>query len=93
VNYFSGCSKRSFALLDGLFEHPAGYSGAITMREMITAYFAKTKFFRSLLAKSYRIGAAVATDNGAFEVGRPSCIGPTTSQQQVGDRTALDGSM
>ena len=24
-------------------------------------------------------GATVPTDNGAFEVGRPSCIGPTTS--------------
>ncbi len=40
-----------------------------------------------------RFSAAVAADNGAFEIGRPSGIGPTTSQQQVGNRTALDGSM
>jgi hypothetical protein len=46
-----------------------------------------------LLAKSYGIGAAVATDNGAFEVGRPSCIGPGSYYEQIGNRTALDGSM
>jgi hypothetical protein len=34
--YASGPSLAA-ALLDGLFEHPAGYSGAITMREAIAA--------------------------------------------------------
>jgi hypothetical protein len=45
------------------------------------------------LANRDRISAVVATDNGAFKVGRPSCIGPGASYEQVGDRTALDGSM
>ena len=81
------------AALDGLFEHAAGCSGAITMREITAAYSCKNRVFRSLLAKNYRIGAAVATDDGAFKVGGPACIGPTTSQQQVRNRTALDGSM
>ena len=42
---------------------------------------AKTEFFRSLLSKRDRIGAAVATDNGAFEVGRPACIGPGSGDE------------
>ena len=40
-----------------------------------------------------RFSAAVAADNGAFEVGRPSGIGPASCYEQVGNRTALDGSM
>ena len=43
------------------------------------------------LSESYRIGAMVPTDNGALEVGRPSCIGPGSCHEQVGNRTALDG--
>ena len=69
------CSLAA-AALDGLFEHAAGCSGAITMREITAAYSCKNRVFRSLLAKNYRIGAAVTTDNGAFEIGRPACIGP-----------------
>lgn len=40
-----------------------------------------------------RFSAAVATDDGAFEVGRPAGIGPGACYEQVFNRTALDGSM
>ena len=45
------------------------------------------------LLESYRIGAMVATDNSAFEVRRPSGIGPGSCHEQVGNRTALDRPM
>lgn len=40
-----------------------------------------------------RFSATVATDDGAFEVGRPAGIGPGACYEQVFNRTALDGSM
>jgi len=40
-----------------------------------------------------RIGATVATDDGALKIGRPACVGPGCSHEQVGNRTALDGPM
>jgi hypothetical protein len=42
-------SSLAAALLDGLFEHPADYSGTITLRIITTAYRAKTEFSRKLL--------------------------------------------
>jgi hypothetical protein len=47
-------SSLAAALLDGLFEHPADYSGAMTLRIITTACPAKTEFFRKLL-ESYPI--------------------------------------
>jgi hypothetical protein len=37
-------SSLAAALLDGLFEHPAGYSGAIAIREITAAHRAKPSF-------------------------------------------------
>jgi hypothetical protein len=42
-------SSLAAAALDGLFEHPAGSSGAIAIRELAAPYLANTEFFRSLL--------------------------------------------
>jgi hypothetical protein len=42
-------SSLAAAALDGLFEHPAGYSGTIAIREIAAPYLANTEFFRSLL--------------------------------------------
>ncbi len=38
-------------------------------------------FFSILLAEDDGIGRTVTADNGAFEVGRPSCIGPGTGHE------------
>ena len=69
------CSLAA-AALDGLFERAAGALALSPCVRSQRRIFTKTEFFRSLLAKRYRIGAAVTTDNGAFEIGRPACIGP-----------------
>jgi len=42
-------SSLAAVLLDSLFEHPADYSGIITLRIMSTACRAKTEFSRKLL--------------------------------------------
>ena len=49
--YRSVCldSSLAAALLDRLFEHPADYSGTITLRIITTACRAKTEFSRKLL--------------------------------------------
>jgi hypothetical protein len=36
-------------LLDGLFDHPADYSGSITLRIIMASYRTNTEFFRMLL--------------------------------------------
>ena len=42
-------SSLAAALLDGLFEHPAGYSDTDTAPELNAAYYATIEFFRILL--------------------------------------------
>jgi hypothetical protein len=42
-------SSLAAALLDGLFEHPADYSGTITFRIVTVPRRTKTEFFRKLL--------------------------------------------
>ena len=42
-------SSLAAALLDGLFEHPAGYSDTISIRNIAMGHCTKTKLFRSLL--------------------------------------------
>jgi hypothetical protein len=37
-------SSLAAALLDGLFEHPAGYSGTISMRNIATGIAQKSSF-------------------------------------------------
>lgn len=91
-----------------LYASPSCYISRLTLhgfREWRSLAVAVLFVHRSCVAlalRAYRqanillrdgFSATVAADNGAFEVGRPACIGPTTSQQQVLNRTALDGSM
>jgi hypothetical protein len=45
-------SSLAAAALDGLFKHPAGYSGTIAIREIPAPYLATTEFFRSLLCRA-----------------------------------------
>ena len=62
----------------------------LVSRDTVTV-FSLADFFCILLAEADGIGRTVAADNGAFEVGRPACIGPGAGYEQVGDGAALDG--
>jgi hypothetical protein len=42
-------SSLAAALLDGLFDHPADYSGSITLRIIMASCRTNTEFFRMLL--------------------------------------------
>jgi len=60
-------SSLAAALLDSLFEHPADYSGIITLRIITTTCRAKTEFSRKLLERTAH-GALIPRERqGEFE--------------------------